>query len=179
MTLKSKLYIIVPVVLSLVLIVVFSLVSRDFKISGSTDGQDLSAPDIEFKFPNGRSGSLKSLRGTPVLINFWATWCEPCLEEMPSLRELERIYRNRGLHVLAINIEDVAEEDLRARLVGIKLPENLIFQASKAQLAAYKLEGIPVSILLDKDGAVLKVFEGPRDWDSTEMVRQLEELLKK
>jgi hypothetical protein len=80
---------------------------------------------------------------------------------------------------LAINIEDVAEEDLRGRLMGIKLPENLIFQASKAQLAAYKLEGIPVSILLDKDGAILKVFEGPRDWDSTEMVRQLEELLKK
>lgn len=178
MTLKSKLYILLPVVISVLLIVVFSLISRDFKISGSTDTQDLSAPDIEFKLPNGRSSSLKSLRGTPVLINFWATWCEPCLEEMPSLRELERIYRNRGLHVLAINIEDVAEEDLRGRLEGLKLPENLIFQASKSQLAAYKLEGIPVSILLDKNGAVLKTFEGPRDWDSTEMIHQLEALLK-
>ncbi|NBX91691.1 MAG: TlpA family protein disulfide reductase [Proteobacteria bacterium] len=178
MTLKNKLYIIVPLVASVILIVVFSFLASDFKIVGKDPGEERGVPEIDFRLPNGQNTSLKSLKGTPVLLNFWAAWCEPCLDEMPTLRSLEKIYKKRGLIVLAINIEDVSAEELEPKLQGLKLPENLIFNVSRSQIAAYKLEGIPVTILIDKKGDIKKVFEGPRDWDSAEMLQQLDTLLK-
>ena len=115
---------------------------------------------------------------TPVLVHFWATWCEPCMEEMPSLRALEKHYRNRGLVLLAINIQETPFEELQDKLVGIQVPENLIFNVKRSQIASYQIEGIPFSVLLDKNGKPRQTFEGPRNWNSQEILSQIDLVLR-
>src|SRR4051812_8468449 len=85
---------------------------------------DLSeAPEIEFEMPDGKSTSIQKLRGRVVLLNFWASWCGPCIEEMPSLRMLEQHYKNKGFIVLAFNISE-SKEQIRGRLGGSEMPDN-------------------------------------------------------
>jgi len=178
MLLKNKLYILVPVVTSLVIIISFLLISKEFKI-GSTLEEDLKGPPpVEFKLSNGKKTTLEELKGRAILLNFWATWCEPCMQEMPSLRALEKHYKNRGLMVLAINIQETPYEELQDKLEGISTPENLIFNVKRSQIAAYNIEGIPYSILIDKSGNPKQTFEGPRMWHSPEVIAQIDQLLK-
>lgn len=177
MTLKKKWVIGVPVVVIAGIFVFFSLVSSDIKIESELEKKDKLAPQLDFKLPDGNDSSLESLRGTALLLNFWATWCAPCLEEMPSLRALEEHFPN-SLKVLAINIQETSKAELEDKLQGTVFPRNLIFNVKRSQIAHYKLEGIPFSILINREGIPVKTYEGPRDWDSSEMLREIKELLK-
>jgi hypothetical protein len=99
------------------------------------------------------------------------------MEEMPSLSVLEKNYKSHGLTVLAVNIQESPESELRDKLEGIRLPQNLIFNVKRSQISQYKLEGIPYTIFINREGRPVKTFEGPRDWASPEMFRQIDELL--
>jgi hypothetical protein len=96
---------------------------------------------------------------------------------MPSLSVLEKNYKGRGLTLLAVNIQESPESELRDKLVGIHLPQNLIFNVKRSQISQYKLEGIPYTIFINREGRPIKTFEGPRDWASPEMFGQIDELL--
>lgn len=135
------------------------------------------APEIEFDMPNGKGSSLKDQRGTTLMLNFWATWCEPCMEEMPDLRALENHFRDRGFVLLALNVQDPDSENLRATIAGEKMPQNLIFRFNRNQLRAYPIEGIPLSLIIDKKGVVRRIYHGPRKWVTPEMIREIETIL--
>jgi len=177
MTLMKKWVVGVPVVVIVGIFVFFSLVSSDLKIESDLEKKDRLAPQLEFKLPDGRASSLESLRGTALLLNFWATWCNPCLEEMPSLRALEEHFPS-NLKVLAINIQETPRAELEDKIQGIVFPKNLIFNVKRSQIAHYKLEGLPFSILVNREGVPVKTYEGPRNWDSPEMLREIKEFLK-
>jgi hypothetical protein len=76
-----------------------------------------------------------------------------------------------------VNIQESPESELRDKLEGIRLPQNLIFNVKRSQISQYKLEGIPYTIFINREGRPVKTFEGPRDWASPEMFRQIDELL--
>jgi thiol-disulfide isomerase/thioredoxin len=136
------------------------------------------APEIQFESKNGVASSLSKHDGSVVLINFWASWCAPCIEEMPSLRMLEEYFQGRGFVLLAFNIGSDDEQGLENKISKINLPQNLIFKFSKEQLKSYPVNGIPVSILLNKSGKIIKVYRGPRNWMNLETLREIENLIK-
>lgn len=177
MLLKHKIYIFVPIAAIIVITVLFISLSPKFEIQNTLEEDFVGTPSMELRLPNGKHTTLRDFKGQLVLLNFWATWCEPCLEEMPSLRALEKHYKNKGLTVLAINIQESPFEELRDKLTGIAVPENLIFNVKRSQIATYQIEGIPLSILFDKSGKQIEVFEGPRVWNSPEMLSHFDKIL--
>ena len=108
--------------------------------------------------------SLESLRGRVVLVNFWATWCKPCEDEMPAMERLYRRLQPRGFELLAVSVDEdpVLVEAFRERL-GISFP--IAMDSGQAVARLYQTTGFPESVLIDRDGRVVERYIGPRDWD--------------
>lgn len=115
--------------------------------------------------------SLATYQGKIVLVNIWATWCTPCLAELPSLERLQVKYRERGLVVQPIALD----RNKDAAAIDAFLKKNKITQLSswldKNHIVAAKWNytGVPTSLLLDRNGKLVKVFEGPFIWDEGEV----------
>jgi cytochrome c biogenesis protein CcmG/thiol:disulfide interchange protein DsbE len=111
------------------------------------------APDLTGVTVDGRQVSLKDLRGRVVVLNFWATWCAPCREEMPALEARYEKYKDDGLVVLAIDFDEPAE-DVRAfqDQLGLTFPVLLDPGAKIQQL--YRVRGYPTSYFVDRDGTI-------------------------
>lgn len=131
------------------------------------------APDLAFNGPDGEPTTLAAFRGRTVLVNLWATWCPPCLHEMPSLDRLQGELGGSDFAVVAINIDTrhldkpkawLAKKDI-ARLTYYADPQAGVFQALRA---ARKVEGMPVSLLVDPQGCELALLQGPADWASAD-----------
>ena len=162
----------VAVILAFIYFASGSLIQRDKRLEGSP------APEIEFELPSGRQQvRLSKLKGTVVLLNFWASWCTPCIEEMPALKMLEAHFKGKGFILLAFNIEDESE-NIRGRLGGTNYPDNLIFNFRKEFLRPYDLKAIPISVLIDSGGMVRQVYSGPRNWMDINIIREIDRLLR-
>jgi thiol-disulfide isomerase/thioredoxin len=132
------------------------------------------APDVAFSDRDGGSVTLQDFKGKVVLLNFWATWCAPCVEEMPTLDALESDLRDEGLKVLAVS-EDAGGRDQVEPFLREKLNlDNLeIFLDPKGRLGgAMGLRGMPTTFLIDARGNVVGGMEGPADWNG-EPVKKL------
>jgi cytochrome c biogenesis protein CcmG/thiol:disulfide interchange protein DsbE len=112
------------------------------------------APDFERPTYDGGRVRLSRYRGKAVLLNFWATWCEPCRAETPWLVKLSRVYGPRGLQVVGIDMEDDRADVLRfVRAAGIRYP---VVQGDDALAALFGgLRGLPTSIYVDRRGLVV------------------------
>ncbi len=130
------------------------------------------APALTLTSDSGASVTLNSLRGRPVLVNFWATWCAPCIEEMPSLLRLQA--KLGGLTILAVS-EDRRGAELVDPFVAKHGVEKLaIYLDAKNEAGhAFAIEGLPTSVLIDRDGQVRARLEGAANWDSDAMVKLL------
>lgn len=133
-------------------------------------------PDLALTDAAGRAWSLADARGKVVIVNFWATWCEPCRTEMPSLQSLADLYGNELL-VLAVNFK---ERDARAtqfaRTAGISLPMPM--DRDGAAAARWETKIFPTSFLIGRDGKVKLRVTGEVDWTGREAAGWLEPLLK-
>src|SRR5437763_11456010 len=93
-----------------------------------------------------RQKTLADYKGKVVLLNVWATWCEPCRVEMPSIEELYRTYGPRGVHIVAVSIDDYVDEDsIRAYAKGLDLTFEILHDPSHAIERAYQTTGYPES----------------------------------
>ncbi len=136
------------------------------------------APD--FTVPRLGSGSLtlKELRGTVVFLNFWATWCPPCKEEMPSMERLYRRYKDRGFVIVAVSIDTGKPEHVVAfvKQLGLTFPIGLDPKLEVAD--RFTVRALPSSFLIDREGNTVAVALGPRDWDGAAAHAVVESLLK-
>jgi len=126
--------------------------------------EDVSPPfgSLSLKKLNGEKATLQQFRGQVVLLNFWATWCKPCVGEMPLLAALAKKYQGRGFKVVAASLDDPAEEDTVARFAG-RLPEGMEVWvgATLDDMARLKMgSAVPVTVLLDREGRVLGARQG-------------------
>ena len=118
-----------------------------------------AAPDFTLKSDSGRNLKLSELRGEVVMINFWATWCAPCREEMPLLNQLYEQYRKVGFTLLAINVDDdPAKARVMARKLGVSFP--VLFDTDKRVSKLYDVAAMPSTLLIDRDGRVRYVHRG-------------------
>jgi len=129
------------------------------------------APDFVLETPDGQALSPGSLAGRPVLLNFWATWCDPCRREIPYLQDLseDKAWRDRGLEILAIDIQESATE-VRDFQKEFGMTYRTLLDSSGAVAELYNIRGIPTTFFIGKDGIIkyIKVgaFTGKQEIES-------------
>jgi thiol-disulfide isomerase/thioredoxin len=134
--------------------------------------------EVAFTDADGGEVRLDSFQGKVVLLNFWATWCVPCVTEMPALARLQAKIGGGDFTVVAVSGDAEGQEAVDAFLADIGLSGLTILYDPKL-LAARKLgvRGLPTSILIGRGGAELGRAEGPLEWDSPEIVDRLSGLI--
>jgi cytochrome c biogenesis protein CcmG/thiol:disulfide interchange protein DsbE len=136
---------------------------------------DFSLPDIR---PDAPQISLSSLRGQVVYVDFWASWCLPCLRSLPEINALYEKYRDQGFEVIAITIDNPVQ-DAEEFLEDLDVPLGYLVavDADSDVMYDYGVVGMPTSFLIDRDGVVRKVHEGYRDGDIEKLEAALLPLL--
>lgn len=120
------------------------------------------APDFTLRSIDGPNLRLQEQRGKVVLLNFWATWCKPCVGEMPLLAGLARKYHDRGLVVVAASVDDPSEQETVERFAS-QLPEGMEIWvgATQEDMARLKMgSALPATVLIDREGRVLGARQG-------------------
>lgn len=130
------------------------------------------APDFTLVDRSGKTWTLSELKGQVVFVNFWATWCPPCREEMPSMQRLHAIMPKDSFKMLAILNKD---EPQLADNFAAKLNLTMPILADRDNLvgARYGLTGVPETFIVDKQGVLREKFLGPARWDSPQSVQML------
>ena len=140
--------------------------------------QPRPAPEASFTTRSGDAVQLKDFGGRLVLINLWATWCAPCVEEMPSLDRLQAEFGG-DLTILAISEDRRGGELVEPFLAKLGLANLAAYLDPKSNVGhAFAVNGLPTSILIDGKGRVLGKLEGAAQWDSAAMVKLLKSYLK-
>ncbi len=134
------------------------------------------APEFSLKDLSGRPVTLSSLKGKVVLLNFWATWCPPCISEMPVFNKLYREMRGRGLEIVAISA-DRSESYVRDFVSKHNLDLKVLYDADRSVTKQYKVFSMPTTFLIDKNGFIVEKFFGEYDWTDQEIKKKIERLL--
>ncbi|MCB1865501.1 MAG: redoxin family protein [Chromatiales bacterium] len=136
------------------------------------------APGLALADVDGRPLSLDEFRGEVVLLSFWATWCPPCVEELPSMNRLRARLYERGLRVVGVDVGETAAQ-MRAFLkrVDVAFPNLLDVEASAA--ARWNVHAFPTSFVIDRDGRIRYGIVGALDWERAENMGPIEALLDK
>jgi thiol-disulfide isomerase/thioredoxin len=139
--------------------------------------QPFPAPEVSLADPTGETVELSELRGKLVIINLWATWCEPCLREMPSLERLQSRFGER-IAVLAVSEDRGGNKAVEPFIARLGLKSVKIYIDPKSEVGhAFGARGLPTSFLIDRESKVLGRVEGAAEWDSRKILGVLEPLL--
>jgi peroxiredoxin len=136
-----------------------------------------SAPDFSLEDLNGKSVSLTSFRGKPVLLNFWATWCPYCRKERPHLDNLYKEYSNKNLIIISIAI-DRSLEKLKKFMENKSAQYVLLYDGQSRVASAYNVAGLPTSFLIDRNGIIKRKFTGFREWNSVSSKEIIDALIE-
>ena len=135
------------------------------------------APDFALKSSTGENLRLSEHRGDVVMINFWATWCGPCRQEMPLLDELYTRYERVGFSLLGVNIDDDSRRAMQMiEDLGVSFP--VLFDTRKEVSELYEVEAMPVTVLVDREGNVRYVHHGYKPGYEDKYLDQIRSLLR-
>jgi peroxiredoxin len=134
---------------------------------------NLSLPDIR-----GNLFRLKDLEGRIVLLNFWAIWCGPCLEEMPSFERLHRHFGGKQLTIVAVSLDLADTGFVRNFVDKHRYSFTVLHDPRRTMIKELGGRRIPVTYVIDPSGRIIGKAVGPRDWADKPMIRLFEELLK-
>lgn len=127
------------------------------------------------------AGALKTLsdyRGNVVLLNIWATYCVPCRKEMPSMEQLYQAYREQGLAVVAVSVDNPNMEDaIRKFVKDYELNFDVLYDQTAIFRSVYRYTGVPESYVIDRTGTIRRKLIGEEDWNSEANRRFVERLL--
>jgi cytochrome c biogenesis protein CcmG/thiol:disulfide interchange protein DsbE len=136
------------------------------------------APAYAAETLDGERMAISQLRGRPVLLNVWATWCHPCRQEIPALEQLHRTYAPRGLHVVGVSIDQGDQQQgIREFLQEYGASYPIWLDPDGEIQTAYSTMGVPNTFLIGPDGTVLWKHVGPVTADNAELVRLIEKSL--
>lgn len=139
---------------------------------------DVEKPAI-FNLPNidGRYINSSDLKGSYVLINFWATWCKPCVKEIPSLNNLNETFKdNNNFKLVAINVGQTKE--VVSEFINNKSPINFtVLLDERIELTNWEVSAIPTTFLIDDKGNIIYKVEGEKEWDSPEFTSFIKSII--
>lgn len=136
-----------------------------------------AAPDFTLKSASGSNIKLSELRGQVVMINFWASWCGPCRQEMPLLEKMFQRYQPLGFTLLGVNVEP-NPVDARKLLKDIPVSFPILFDTASEVSKLYRVAAMPSTALVDRDGKVRYLHQGYVPGDEAEYEKQLRALLR-
>ncbi len=174
---------------NLVLVVVLVLVGASvYLVSSSRSRPDSEwvnsvavgdlAPDFELEDTKGNKVTLSDLRDKIVLVNFWATWCPPCIEEMPSMERLNEVIAGDDFVILAINTEENGRGVVPAFLEKTPYTFPILYDDKGVVQKRYGVFKFPESFIIQKDGTVAEKIIGPLDWSSLKSLTYFKGLIK-
>lgn len=135
-----------------------------------------NAPTLSLPALGKSAVALSDYKGKVVLVNFWATYCKPCREEMPSLERLRQRYASKGFEILGV---DVADERSAVQQFLVKTPVSfpILLDADGASMGQWQALGLPASFLVDRQGRLRARLIGGADWESSALTLAIEKLL--
>ncbi|MBX7144237.1 MAG: TlpA family protein disulfide reductase [Oligoflexia bacterium] len=140
-----------------------------------SEGQ--SVPAQIFSLANGDALSISKFQGQVVYLDFWASWCGPCKRSLPWLQEIAERFKERGLRVVAVNLDQNSVDGQKfIRELGLKALE-VHFDPDGVSAEAFSVDSMPSSVLIDKSGKVRAVLHGFRESEKEELVTKIEGLL--
>lgn len=134
------------------------------------------APDFTLKALDGSNVKLNELRGTVVLVNFWASWCGPCRTEMPLLDNLYREYRDYGFTVLGINLDEEHSQALKL-LDKVPVTFPVLFDPDNRTSETFAVDAMPTTVLIDRNGVVRHHHRGYKEGFMDKYEQQVKELV--
>lgn len=150
--------------------------NSDESLTGASGYARVNRPAEDFTLPlfDGGEITLSDLRGKPVVINFWASWCPSCREEAPALEKMWRFYKGRGVTFIGVNIQD-GEEDARAYIEEFDITYPNGPDLGGRITIDYGVSGIPVTFFVNSEGLIVSRWVGPMD--ETLLAAHIEEIL--
>lgn len=148
-------------------------------IAVSTSAREVSgpAPDFTLKSNQGKNIRLEDLRGQVVMLNFWASWCGPCRQEMPLLDELYKRYNPAGFTLLGVNV-DADVESANKLLEEIPVSFPVVYDTNSKVSEAYNVDAMPTTIFIDRDGQLRYIHRGYKAGDENEYRKIIKELIR-
>lgn len=150
-----------------------------FSLSAHSD-DSMMFSELEFPDMTGKTVHMQDFRGKVVLLNFWATWCPPCIKEMPSMQRLKDTLSDQPFEIVAINTGDTPKA-IQTFLDNseTKLTFPILLDQRSVSFAVLGIQGLPMSFLLDKTGKSVMTFMGGREWDEEAQMKEILNALKK
>jgi peroxiredoxin len=140
----------------------------------------MTAPDFSLPDMQGKTQRLSDHRGKVVFLNFWATWCKPCKEEMPSMQILWENFKGEDFVILAVSMDRVTtKKDIPPFIESMRLTFPILLDSWGQTDKRYKLMGVPETYIIDQNGVLREKVIGPRDWTRRESMESIVQLLKK
>jgi peroxiredoxin len=148
-------------------------------VNQDNTGAGIEAPEFRLRNLKGGETALSSLRGKVVLVNFWATWCGPCRAEMPSMEALYGSYDRADFAILAISIDTVSEERVRAYVDSFGFSFPILLDPHLIVNELYQVRVVPMSLLIDRTGKIHEQILGARDWSDPDIRLTIQKLIGK
>ncbi len=165
------------IVIIAIIVVVLVVVGQRQNYKPVTKG----SPSIDFTLPDIDEGKLHRLsdyRGKVVFLNFWATWCKPCEEEIPSMERLYRSLEGRDFVILALSTDTDPPEMVKEFTDNYGVTFTVLHDRHGKIKEAYKTTGFPETFIIDQNGMVAQKIVGPRDWDDAFNTMTIKALLE-
>ncbi len=135
------------------------------------------APDFRLEDLEGKKIGLKDFKGKVVFLNFWATWCNPCKEEMISIERLHQKFKEKDFVFLTISVDFEGRKPVKEFINKKNYTFIVLLDPKYEILDLYKVQRIPTTFIIDKTGKIMGQATGPRDWNSPETVLLLDSLI--
>ena len=137
------------------------------------------APDFMLQKLGSDTVSLADYRGKVVFLNFWATWCPPCVAEMPSMEMLYQKLKGREFEILAVNVDGEGEKTIRPFMDKHSLTFPVLLDPEKKIYGLYRLTGIPETFIIDKNGVIDSKIIGGQDWTARKWLQHFDRMVEK
>ena len=135
-------------------------------------------PDFSLQQHGRGPVKLSEVKAKVILINFWATWCEACMVEMPSISKLRESYHARGLEVFGVNVDEDPDAAIPRTASELSLNFPMATDQDGKLSDLFDVQAIPLTVILDENRNILFIEAGERDWNAADVRAQMEEWLK-
>jgi peroxiredoxin len=141
-------------------------------------GKGAKAPDFALPGLDGEMVRLADQKGKVVFLNIWATWCPPCVEEMPSMEKLYQQLKGEDFKILAVSLDENGAEAVLPFMKKHKLNFTALLDAKGTMKYKYQTTGVPETFIIDRNGIIVEKVIGPRDWATPEAIGFFRNLLQ-
>lgn len=170
---KSAIAVVIIVVIAVAAFIVLGQKEKFEPVGAGGASIDFTLPDLE-----GKPVSLKDFRGKVVFLNFWATWCKPCEEEMPSMQGLYEGLKGEPFEIVAVSVDSEGPETVRKYADKYGITFRVLHDRKGRVKETYKTTGVPETFIIDQKGFIAEKVWGPRDWSDASSQLTILDLLK-